>query len=353
MVDDNRKNQTKKALLGELESIKSLLEPSQDDVINFDDNFDMDEDEPPILTTAIDDDLDPDDHEDIPVLTEAFETGITGSESDDEIKDEIADFEEPKFEQWPENDTELDDDIHPDQALVEKITESTIVVVDDDEDGTSSSIFDDLEIEFEQHFGNKQTTPQPAPAVSTKTTVKPAPTPAEKKSPVHDTQPSLFDPPEIKSEKKTSASSTAKLNEDTKFSKPDEKATPLQSTARKDNIVKATSHASIKPDYEKSQMTAQTLKTDNPFLPKHIRDRLHTSRSLQDEIMDSSLKSLTTAIATKPSTPNQGPANPIEGKQEQLIDELVQSYLPKIEQELRRRLQALLSDTQALDRDDI
>ncbi len=62
---------------------------------------------------------------------------------------------------------------------------------------------------------------------------------------------------------------------------------------------------------------------ENPFLPKHIRERLHSGRSLTD-------------VLRKQSQPShQQESQSITAT---LVDNLVAEYLPKIEAELRRRL---------------
>jgi hypothetical protein len=81
--------------------------------------------------------------------------------------------------------------------------------------------------------------------------------------------------------------------------------------------------------YENKQQNSE----ENPFLPKHIRDRLQGNKphlgmqSFVSEPLDS-----------KPDSPKQHP---------QIIDELVAEFMPKIERELRQRLE------QMLDRDEL
>jgi hypothetical protein len=67
---------------------------------------------------------------------------------------------------------------------------------------------------------------------------------------------------------------------------------------------------------------------ENPFLPKHIRDRLHTHKALVDIINES-----------KANLPPTGFATPDPVKQ--LIEQVIADYMPHIETELRLRLQQL------------
>ncbi len=86
------------------------------------------------------------------------------------------------------------------------------------------------------------------------------------------------------------------------------------------------------PPGESAKHQAQKAQTpitmiENPFLPKHIRDRLHTDKSLIDEIKDSPPFAGVVQPSYAPST---------------LIDELIGEFMPKIETELRRRLENLI-----------
>lgn len=83
-------------------------------------------------------------------------------------------------------------------------------------------------------------------------------------------------------------------------------------------------------------------KSENPFLPKHIRDRLSANRALQQEIA----KSFNSPPYTRFPPPAPSTAAELSAD-EQLIDELVQRYLPKIEAELRDKLRALIKKERA------
>lgn len=87
---------------------------------------------------------------------------------------------------------------------------------------------------------------------------------------------------------------------------------------------------------------------ENPFLPQHIRDRLHSQKALVDIIRESPSPAAD-PVASSPDA--QSAAEPLpkvlpQEKLNQLIDGLVAIYLPKIETELRARLhQALQEDS--------
>ena len=66
---------------------------------------------------------------------------------------------------------------------------------------------------------------------------------------------------------------------------------------------------------------------ENPFLPKHIRDRLHTNKTLVDIIRD------------YPPAPESQP-HPTN----HVVEELIAEFLPKIEAELRQRLLKLADE---------
>jgi|SRR5690606_22881253 len=89
-----------------------------------------------------------------------------------------------------------------------------------------------------------------------------------------------------------------------------------------------------------SDSGATLPKSENPFLPKHIRDRLTANRLLQAELV----KSLGQAPA-----PGQAPqaAKAVSDQAvEALVDELVRRFLPQMEAELRRRLRELVAEAE-------
>lgn len=72
---------------------------------------------------------------------------------------------------------------------------------------------------------------------------------------------------------------------------------------------------------------------ENPFLPKHIKDRLDRERSLYQKEIDAAAKLQTSSSQSQ--EPEDGDA---------LIDDLVKTYLPQIEHELRLRLKESLEN---------
>lgn len=74
----------------------------------------------------------------------------------------------------------------------------------------------------------------------------------------------------------------------------------------------------------------ETSSEENPFLPQHIRDRLQGNKphlGMQDFV------------------PNKKNMKPLRSAQTQaIVNELVADYLPKLEAELRQRLENLLQD---------
>ncbi len=81
---------------------------------------------------------------------------------------------------------------------------------------------------------------------------------------------------------------------------------------------------------------------ENPFLPKHIRDRLHTNKALVDIIKESPLPPPT---ATRPlsnqiheSVKQQLPPELSAERLHDMVEEVMALYMPRIEAELRERL---------------
>ncbi len=87
----------------------------------------------------------------------------------------------------------------------------------------------------------------------------------------------------------------------------------------------------LKKDIEKAEAHTEQ-KVENPFLPKHVKDKLERERTLYQKEIDE---------ATKVSGLTQNMDKLIDDKT--LVDELVALYLPKIEQDLRERLKQRLN----------
>lgn len=110
-------------------------------------------------------------------------------------------------------------------------------------------------------------------------------------------------------------------------------------------------------DEKSKNQTSQLNKTpssDNPFLPKHIRERLGSSSEYVEELekqrRDLEQQSLTMPLsAATPSTldrdDHKKAKNPLQktvANPDELIDSLVQQYLPIIEDDLKKRLKELM-----------
>jgi hypothetical protein len=82
---------------------------------------------------------------------------------------------------------------------------------------------------------------------------------------------------------------------------------------------------------------------DNPFLPRHIRDRLEERRqALANDIAQASTFFPLKANRPRVTAPELDLPPVPEGQS--LVDDLVAEYLPRIEAELRRRLTLQLKD---------
>lgn len=73
---------------------------------------------------------------------------------------------------------------------------------------------------------------------------------------------------------------------------------------------------------------------ENPFLPKHVKDRLQKEKSLYQKEIDAATR-----------LPGLNPYASKPDEHDALVDELVKIYLPKIEQDLRKRLKEHLKDS--------
>ncbi len=95
-----------------------------------------------------------------------------------------------------------------------------------------------------------------------------------------------------------------------------------------------------------SNNPAKAPMDENPFLPKHLRERLNKSKSNLMEDIARSTDALNASSAflrnysapTEASEPKSGSSN-VRSSHKELIDSLVAQYLPIIEAELRKRLE--------------
>lgn len=104
----------------------------------------------------------------------------------------------------------------------------------------------------------------------------------------------------------------------------------------------------------KPRAKVEQAKGENPFLPKHIRERLHTTKSLMEVIKEAPLD--TQAVyhnkfisehpeakalepqALEPAEKNSAIKLSDHDKLDLLINEVIAEFMPKIEAELRARL---------------
>lgn len=377
MANDS-KTKTRDDLLGELESIKTLLDEKDSDIIDFGESDDID---PPTLTGAFDEVSE----EDIPILTESLEAP-TNAATIESLEAEVLQNE---LEHWPE-------ELSAESSLPEANAEEIVDLTADEPEGSAESLFADLESEFKQQLDEHEASESTSAVLQ-----------SEINSDLTDDE-SLFE--EIASneelENELIATEAVELTED--FELAHEVDGVVQSDSNASDITGTDIPKTKSPDTENNEASTTTAdltntksepvapvvgdkahsqqslfdppnskqsaatttakekptkptieKTENPFLPKHIRDRLHTKRSLQDEIMESPLFSnlAKSTAANSPSSPNtssNAPTNTVShsqtpsisaSKEEAIIDDLVNAFLPKIEQLLRQRLRDVVNET--------
>jgi len=310
----NDRYKARQDMLGELESIRTLLEeeseseqhadPQQSNYHSLDDQ--LDEDDPPILTNQADADTD-----EAPLLTEALNQVI------DDIGAE------------PENDAIADNDDHAaeDIPVLDSAVESELHDYGDDEDGDYQDYDEDEGEIYEEddEFGYDEEDILINDDMDADDLVARALRGKHKAPPPNrEYNASQLDPSADTAEPESAPDPAP---ENIKATRP-----PEQQPSLFDRPAETPAPTRVVSD-----------KTDNPFLPKHIRDRLHTNRTLQQEI------SATFTAPPKAPQPQVKPeakaATPsTDEAHEQVIDELVQRYLPKIEAELREKLRALLAE---------
>lgn len=401
------KKKTKTAILGELESIKSLLEDEgiEDDLLEDDqfgdesddiplltDSHSGNDDEPPLLTEALhdvvdnfeaeldeprygddsdDDDFDFDDEDDIPLLQPELQSETLSSSSkssslfalDDDIETDedlvgralrstgshpsLSDTQSFEFAVAEAVDSFFDDDLadteltDADSTAAESTAtksinrESTEMEFDDPEsdlDAYPDTFEDDLNDDGLLELESLEDLAEP---------ITPA-NPTEH-------QPSLFEQSDSQPAKDIAPKASPEPTPAPK-SVSDKSARSLSTQEPVPSLFTPTK-ASQPNSFSNSVLNN---KTENPFLPKHIRDRLHTAdRTLQHEIDDSTLRerkkalaaselttSVTSALPTSPSIP----LSPSENKEDRLVDQVLKSVMPKIETELRDRIRTLIRE---------
>lgn len=118
------------------------------------------------------------------------------------------------------------------------------------------------------------------------------------------------------------------------------------------NEAPATTGKTGKAPAQPKSPTLSSGRGDNPFLPKHIRDRIAANRK-QSAMMATIPPVLPAAAAAQHAEPSDSStAKPDAPSDEQLIDDMVQRFLPAIEAALRERLEALIHEQRDPQEDD-
>ena len=138
---------------------------------------------------------------------------------------------------------------------------------------------------------------------------------------------------------RASTSQTDDKKKEAPQTKMDTEATPKNKSEISDSQIEA-------------DLESPEISDDNPFLPRHIRDRLHKGQAnIMDELMQvgDSLKRdknhflYTSALITRKNSLEAHSLSDIQNNVDRIVDDLVAEYLPKIEAELRLRLRARLT----------
>ncbi len=82
---------------------------------------------------------------------------------------------------------------------------------------------------------------------------------------------------------------------------------------------------------------------ENPFLPQHIRDRLHTHKALIDIIKETRTSPEPVSSAPSSTSASDKVTSPLELPEvRKLVDAIIADYLPRIETELRDKLTPII-----------
>lgn len=352
------KKEAQKALLGELESIKSLLSEDEWDDI-------------PVLSD--------------PIPAPTSEHIQTDARKDSPAEDDISASPQPKRET-----SDID-------AAVDKLNFDLDLEAEDDYEDSADN-FDEDETESDDFDGMFDDVPLleeiyiPEEDVSSKTGSTPVPeepltdeTPLAAEEPLADTEPLDSEEPPASEEAETlsDAPTTEEqsaserplafeeqfVNEEPanreKLSAEEEPPVTAEETVLPPGVLPGqrslfdNKNTPVKtPDQSVTKTaTRPTVQSrgENPFLPQHIRERLHTNKALLDIIKESPVPQVTTP--TRPARYTSEQTKPQENLKEnlppvlpsdklhQMVEGIIAVYLPKIEAELRQRLlEALQND---------
>ncbi|MFL0801645.1 MAG: hypothetical protein K6L80_14425 [Agarilytica sp.] len=140
-------------------------------------------------------------------------------------------------------------------------------------------------------------------------------------------QQSLFGEDAKKSADKTQNEADLTSADDTEDTSGSTVVTPEQ-------IAETQEHPAIEEEPAAPAELSDTQERENPFLPRHIKQKLEKEKSLYQQQLSETAPITPVVPATHRQTAQDNDA---------LIDELVGAYLPKIEQELRQRLRESLN----------
>jgi hypothetical protein len=106
----------------------------------------------------------------------------------------------------------------------------------------------------------------------------------------------------------------------------------------------------VDTDNEAKQNSASTsnkevaLNSENPFLPKHIRDRLHTQKSLIDIIKDDIALETIVKLEHESKPTSASDTSKALNALDHAIEVTITEYLPKIEARLRQKIKHYLEE---------
>lgn len=263
----DKKRETKKVLLGELESIQDLL---------FDpDNIPVLDDSVPVLDDSL---------EELPMLTEAVDESASTLQTETE---HAADTPLPK----PTSDYGV--------AYTDTLAE------DNPEDKTAARVNEENLNRYKNSRSGHTEHSIPALSLSDNSAT--------------DTQQNLFS-----------------ASVDTENSTTSQNADPDQ-TSTKNTLNTPQPKTESVPD-------SATAMTENPFLPKHIRERLHTTKTLIEQIKEDPGHFIHNPQETTGKQVNTGIT---DQDVTAVVDEIIKEYMPKIETRLRQRLTTLALNAQS------
>lgn len=365
----NDKHKTKATILNELESIKSLLVeeagaeindiPVLEDITVLDEAPVLDKvavlDEIPVLDEVIDDEVPGEDPEppilnlpedDIPTITDEVEptpepVDLPALVSDSPPEEELS-CQEPVIEtaidtapdnpietteefETPELEAEITEENLAEEQDLQKIREAYQAAISGNEtepsqDQAPGSAFDktiDIEEKIAVSLAEEKTAQQPLVTELTES----ANGDNEPTSNTVDSQQSLFDQHAPEEQKAEQVAANASI----------EQKSESRAAAESAKTVKPQKNQPSSPIHqpENALPAAQQTAGENPFLPKHIRDRLQGSKPYP---------SSENTIITVESKHEES----LEAHAERILEDVISEFLPRIEAELHIRLESVI-----------